>query len=119
LSLEQQHQVNAIAKVVIDVIHAHAIGTTIRPEDIEQGWARRLPARRAQEQSISFEDAKHIRAVATVAVQRMLEYFDAPREHLVALLVHAVTRLPISRSEVRAIGKTLTARAEKYLPRPR
>jgi hypothetical protein len=103
----QQTQVNAISHVALAVVHAHAIGTTITLEDIKQGFAQRQVERRARDRGLSSEEITHAKACATIGIAKMLEFYGAPRERLVALLVAAVTGIPVTHKEVRVIAERM------------
>jgi hypothetical protein len=101
LTDEQERQIVAMGNVLVATVIAHLQCVMLL------GLMAYAPTKRALKRDMTLGENDHARAVIAVAVTKMGEFFGNQRPRLVAILVAALTKYPITYSETRAVADKL------------
>jgi hypothetical protein len=110
LSAEERLQVDAAFEVIMAAIMTHFYPSRVavigprgydHPGDVV--GVSSIPSRRVLRRGISYDSIVHVRAVAARILNSMEHLYGGPRDWATILLVEAVTRVKLTRKEIRVL----------------
>jgi hypothetical protein len=110
LSADERLQVNAAFDIIMAAVLTHFYPARVaidgsrdfnNPSDVV--GVPRMPARRALDRGISYDTIVHVKAVAARVLNEMERIYGGPRDWATILLVEAVTKVKLTRKEIRVL----------------